>query len=392
MDINEPANPPINPPVEPSSPLPDQSPPSPPPPPPPPPPPQPKVNPPLTQTPLPPPPPEPVNPEPPLEPFHISSKNKKKIILPLLTVFLLIGLVFFGYKLMKTRRVGEITPQCEPDPQKCWTITSKSSKEWCEYWCSGEDDKGNPYGDIEDKFFDECQSYKVLDDDCIEATCWYCTLRNPPSNPPEVTCDGPFSQQTKEGCEIACSCEGGNDPYDRWIQPFDIQNCFVETCQKDPETGCWGCQERPECLRDCCPCWYECASDEVCPLDLRCLEVEGVKRCVNPDCPSQQDCVCPEINLTCDSLTRSPTTTLNIGDQVSFTCTAFAINVVTLHYEFRLSSNNGGAYTIIDDNNTSGTTNPYTITQAGDYVAQCRVCSSPVNCTNWGEAAGWSPN
>jgi hypothetical protein len=39
-------------------------------------------------------------------------------------------------------------------------------------------------------------------------------------------------------------------------------------------------------------CYNECSSDSQCEGDLRCQEISGVKRCLNPDCPTERDCVC----------------------------------------------------------------------------------------------------
>lgn len=40
-------------------------------------------------------------------------------------------------------------------------------------------------------------------------------------------------------------------------------------------------------------CWDECVVDSDCPGSLVCQEVESVDRCVNPDCPEEEDCACP---------------------------------------------------------------------------------------------------
>lgn len=43
-------------------------------------------------------------------------------------------------------------------------------------------------------------------------------------------------------------------------------------------------------------CWSECTSDDECievNEDYRCQEVNDVDRCVNPSCPTEDDCTCP---------------------------------------------------------------------------------------------------
>lgn len=40
-------------------------------------------------------------------------------------------------------------------------------------------------------------------------------------------------------------------------------------------------------------CFDQCSEDADCTGDLRCMDVVGVNRCVNADCPEDIDCVCP---------------------------------------------------------------------------------------------------
>lgn len=50
-------------------------------------------------------------------------------------------------------------------------------------------------------------------------------------------------------------------------------------------------------------CYNECSSDGDCRSGLLCQEVEGTKRCVNKDCPSESDCTC---NLNCWDICGHP--------------------------------------------------------------------------------------
>ncbi len=40
-------------------------------------------------------------------------------------------------------------------------------------------------------------------------------------------------------------------------------------------------------------CWESCTNDSQCPGSLVCQEISGVNRCVNSNCPTESDCVCP---------------------------------------------------------------------------------------------------
>jgi hypothetical protein len=59
-------------------------------------------------------------------------------------------------------------------------------------------------------------------------------------------------------------------------------------------------------------CWDECVVDSDCPGSLVCQEVETIDRCVNPDCPEEEDCTCPGETPTptpTETATPTPTTT-----------------------------------------------------------------------------------
>lgn len=48
----------------------------------------------------------------------------------------------------------------------------------------------------------------------------------------------------------------------------------------------------PTPTREIHSCLYECGSDSDCDGGLRCLEKDGVKRCLNNDCTGENDCAC----------------------------------------------------------------------------------------------------
>jgi hypothetical protein len=49
----------------------------------------------------------------------------------------------------------------------------------------------------------------------------------------------------------------------------------------------------PECYQACDQ------NNDLCPDDLVCQEINGSPVCVNPDCPEEEDCLCPEPVLAC---------------------------------------------------------------------------------------------
>jgi hypothetical protein len=113
--------------------------------------------------------------------------------------------------------------------------------------------------------------------------------------------------------------------------------------------------------------------------------------------PSPSPSPTPVLSFVCEDLTRQPNTQLEIGDEVYFTCSHTPQNTQLDHYEFRWSADEGTTYTNLELNNTSGTSGPHRIEQAGDYIVQCRACATEGHnqdgstCTNWGQDGGWEP-
>lgn len=218
------------------------------------------------------------------------SKRKK------VASFLVLGLILLtlpaGLLLVRQSQENRPSAECSPDPDKCWTINSQSSQEACEAWCSQKDE-----------YEDSCSSYKVLNDVCKEEECWSCKRKEVPTPVPGECQSGDVSKRTKEGCENWCGCSPGGD----------IHNAFEDTCRQDtyadsPSYMCWYCTKRPEPLNDCCSCWSDCAVLP-CPDGLTCQDVGGTKRCVNPNCPTDQDCVCDQELTPTPTNTPAPTNT-----------------------------------------------------------------------------------
>lgn len=79
--------------------------------------------------------------------------------------------------------------------------------------------------------------------------------------------------------------------------------------------------------------------------------------------------------LMCSSLTRTPTTTPEVGDKVTFTCVGASTpaGAVSLTYKFRYSLNSG-AYVAMT--NKTATTSELTIASCGSYKVQCQACGT----------------
>lgn len=64
-------------------------------------------------------------------------------------------------------------------------------------------------------------------------------------------------------------------------------------------------------------CWDTCTTDSECGSSLSCLDVNGTKRCVNPSCSTESDCVCPVAAAPAETLISagvvSPTLILGLS-------------------------------------------------------------------------------
>ncbi len=221
--------------------------------------------------------------------------GKLKKITPFLVLALILLSLPLGLLVVRQSQETRRSAECNPDPDRCWTINSQNSKEGCEAWCSEREE-----------YEDSCTSYKVLNDECEEVECWSCKRKEIPTPDPGECQSGDLSKRTKEGCENYCQCTPGGDIY----------NEYEDTCQLDTDPNsesyrCWYCKTRPEPLNDCCSCWSDCTSLP-CPEGLTCQDVSGTKRCVNPTCPTDQDCTCdqnptPTPTTPVDEPTPTPT-------------------------------------------------------------------------------------
>jgi hypothetical protein len=250
----------------------------------------------------------------------VSGKSGKKKTLLIISLILLLvalpGAVFLVGQRQKIQK--KAADECNSDPQKCWLITSQSSQEDCEAWCSAPE---------QDEYEDTCHPYNVLNDDCDEVTCWYCELINPPA-PAPGGCQSPYlDKRTKEACERACSCEG-----------WDLDNSFEDTCQQGSDQ-CWYCEERETPLDDCC-------------------------------------------QATCQSLTAYDEdwqlltgTSVQAGDKLRFIVRGTTLRTTITNARFRL---NGGEWQIPSGQHEGNFYFEQTFSQAGNYKIEAMVYSEYV--------------
>lgn len=361
-----------------------------------------------------------------VSPGSKSKGRAKKMAISFLAVFLVIGGAFATFTLVK-RRQPEVYQSCVNADQRCY------SDAMC---CSGVcNDQGNCVGDTPPPPEDPPSCIQA-GGDCNNGTCCSglscdssskkCVM---PAPPPEDPPAPPPPPPTEENCKIVqtgSGCAGevcnayngtscclettgcdqagnvfearkyicGNNDMNNPDQCFSGGSCGSGKCQ----TGSDNLQNSKKvCLTFPLP---ECRCQQI---DLRVLNSGGQIiadgnlmsqssdwSCGGTQKPSPSPSLPPDQSLVCSSLSRNPATDLTIGDSVTFTCVGTASLVTINHYEFRLSSDGGATYSVISNNSTTGTTN-YTIAGSGDYVVQCRVCSSvnSANCTTWGQTGGW---
>ena len=146
-------------------------------------------------------------------------------------------------------------------------------------------------------------------------------------------------------------------------------------------------------------CWSECTEQSQCePAGLTCAIPTGdtsqTKRCLDPQCLSEQTCICPP--LACESLAANPSAdTLDKGEETRFTCkgTSGVDNLIN-HAEFRLFIDDVeqglgdlAKASVTKTNDQYEGSIEYTLPKTGDYRVECRVCTSTDSsqCTQWGE-------
>jgi len=100
--------------------------------------------------------------------------GKGKKIGSLLALALILLSLPAGLILVRQSQDTRRSAECNPDPDKCWTLDGQSSQAGCEVWCSEQEE-----------YEDTCSSYQVLNDLCEEVDCWSCNKKEVPTPVPD---------------------------------------------------------------------------------------------------------------------------------------------------------------------------------------------------------------
>ena len=153
---------------------------------------------------------------------------------------------------------------------------------------------------------------------------------------------------------------------------------------------CWGeaniCKNpvaEPDCKEDPKACSESCTEGE-CDEGLTCDTTSNT--CRNPSCPTSENCVCPEGDVICNSLTCDQGG-LELGKSYSFTCNASVTGSKKIEtYDFRYQINDDGWVNLPLSSVDSNVSSELFIEDPGSYVVECRACEDRTNkekCTDY---------
>jgi len=140
-----------------------------------------------------------------------------------------------------------------------------------------------------------------------------------------------------DGCELKIVLEPSPSPSP--TPSPELSSCF-DTCDDDSDCEedlrCMDVEGDDRCVNPSCSdeidcecnelsCFETCDSDSDCEEDLRCMDVSGVDRCVNPGCSDESDCDCSQSLVcfdTCDNDSDCPNNLecINYPDTDDYRC------------------------------------------------------------------------
>jgi hypothetical protein len=244
-------------------------------------------------------------------------------------------------------------------------------------------------------------------------------------------CGGPYNKTCQPGCscvnskctgtigggscESGCQCQNG-----QCVGQIEVPNCGgqdlcrtncklrkVGSCPAKNDNG-WDFVESRDCQDPSCEeappttpppqppgCWEQCSQSNPCPQGSGyvCQDVQGVNRCVNPQCTDKQDCTCPPPSVACQDLSSDPGTTgLSKGDTISLSCQGTGTGSLLHHFKYRVKIKktgdaDWGSWQPIGQRPKADPGIDYEIPETGEYVIQCQACNEASSqCTEWGKA------
>lgn len=177
----------------------------------------------------------------------------------------------------------------------------------------------------------------------------------------------------ENGCKIKSGLTG-----DAATKCYGPKGCTTVRYTCDETKGGISCLENQELLGNDAAFKGKCGTVE--QIDVSCGGQYIASRTrINPECVVAENTPNPSPSVTptlmCSSLTKTPTTTPEVGDKVTFTCVGASTpaGAVSLTYKFRYSLNSG-AYVAMT--NKTATTSELTIASCGSYKVQCQACGT----------------
>lgn len=268
-----------------------------------------------------------------------------------------------GMNLLKMQQVAENRSKAEGCPPDNNCIVGDKI-------CQGEGAKLTGY---------ECTCVDLSSNSCPDTTSWSCGTYNPSKCTPEnVPPSGECSVNNPQACCSYNTCDVGSlYPSTCFVSHFfspkkDTQRVYVNNCRVQPNEGD---VETLLCAGQSASFSKDCGVEQI---DITCngSYVAQISRRYDIDCgdfpPSEES-----EPLSCSGLNKDKSS-VKIGDVVTLTCSHSGDGKD--RYEYRYKVTGDADWTVL------GTNNSFTVTKAGEYTAQCRVCKADNTCTAWGLA------
>ncbi len=314
-------------------------------------------------------------------------KNKKRILLPVLGIFLLLGLTFTIFQLSKKTRLAEIFQQVGQYASPSTSIPPGGT--WGQQHCAG----GIAAG------VNSIDTHCCCDDPGSSSRCGRgCAF------------DGEAAYNPSMGTVIQyCQADGvgsdGKPKYKVAWRSRDASHC-------DEEGLCSGIDDPSRTSGSCSQCnnkWRKPPGNPTPspsyapPSSAPPSSNPTPSPSYAPPSSAPPSAATPSPSSTtpyliCTGLSRTPgeatAPSFSVGDPVTFSCACEETVTEPFFYNYRIQtpSNSTDEWTYPSDwQNLSGNTPVYTIEEIGSYIVQCQVCTSTTNCTEWGQQTGWTP-